>query len=99
MVAARYSASALAVFMNDSNEGTASSSLSLQQIEAISRAFDFLFNGLREARCRFESGNESGRDGAIHALETVLKFLSHFEPTHAEAPHSPLVALFDALMH
>jgi hypothetical protein len=86
--------------VSGSNEGGASSeaSLSPQDIEDLKAAFDFLYCGLREAKRRFETGDDSGRDGAIHAVETVVKFLSGFEPVVAEALHTPLARLFTDLM-
>jgi hypothetical protein len=61
-------------------------------------ALNFLWEGLREAKRRFQSGQDAGRDGAIHALETVVKFLALFGPVHREALHAPLARLFDDLM-
>jgi hypothetical protein len=70
------------------------------EFEALKEAFDFLYSALRVAKHRFETGNDAGRDGAIHALETVTKFLMMIcEPVRSEALHAPLAALFDALMH
>jgi hypothetical protein len=79
--------------MADLTDGAASSGTSPN------RAFDLLFAGLREAKCRFENGDHAGRDGVIHALESVLKFLGHFEQVENAALHAPLGALFDALLH
>jgi hypothetical protein len=72
--------------------------LSAEQIQAISDAFDFLYSGLREAKRRFQASDDAGRDGAIHAVETVIKFLSLYEPVRSESLHAPLSVLFDALM-
>jgi hypothetical protein len=72
--------------------------LSAEQIQAITEAFDFLDAGLREAKQRFQTGEHGGRDGSIHALETVIKFLSLYETVQTEALYAPLSALFNALM-
>jgi hypothetical protein len=77
------------------NEGKA---ISPKQIKALNRSFDFLYSGLREAKRRFDAGDDFGRDGAIHALELVIKFLSLFQPVRAEFLHAPLARLFTDLM-
>jgi hypothetical protein len=61
-------------------------------------ALNFLCEGLKEAKQRFQAGQDGGRDGAIHALEMVLKFLGLFEPVRAAALHAPLARLFTDLM-
>jgi hypothetical protein len=61
-------------------------------------AFSLLWEGLREAKRRFRTGQDTGRGGAIHALETVVKFLGLFDPVRREALHAPLARLFDDLM-
>jgi hypothetical protein len=81
--------------MNDQSQN----SLSTEQIAALNAAFDFLYAGLREAKQRFETGDDAGRDKAIHALEVIIKFLSDwFEPVQAEVLQAPLARLFDDLM-
>ena len=65
----------------------------------ISEAFDVLFAHLLEAKRRFENGDQAGRDGVVHALEAVLKFLALFEQVQSASLHAPLTALFDALLH
>jgi hypothetical protein len=77
----------------DSNDSAASPEA------AISQAFDVLFAQLLEAKRRFENGDHAGRDGVIHALESVLKFLGLFEQVQSAHLHAPLAALFDALLH
>jgi hypothetical protein len=64
----------------------------------VEEAFAFLYAELREANRRFQAGGDAGRDGAIHALETVLKFLHKFQPVLNEALHAPLARLFIDLM-
>jgi hypothetical protein len=61
-------------------------------------AFSDLWAGLREAKRRFKTGQDAGRDGAIHAVESVLKFLQRFDPVQSEALQAPLARLFDDLM-
>lgn len=61
-------------------------------------AFNLLWEGLREAKPRFQSGQDAGRDGATHALETVVKFLGRFDPVRKEALLAPLARLFDDLL-
>jgi hypothetical protein len=65
---------------------------------AITQAFDFLFLGLREAKRVFETGDDAGREGAIHAVEIVIKFLSRFDLVKSESLHAPLARLFTDLM-
>jgi hypothetical protein len=77
----------------ESNDSAASSEA------LISEAFDVLFAHLLEAKRRFENGDQAGRDGVVHALEAVLKFLALFEQVQSASLHAPLTALFDALLH
>ena len=67
--------------------------LSHQEIQAIQEAFDFLYSGLREAKSIFEAGDHAGRDGVIHAVETVLKFLSRYGPVRDERLPAPLAVM------
>jgi hypothetical protein len=78
--------------VSDDNQKAASpeASLSPEQIQALHQAFDFLYSGLREAKRLFETNDDSGREGAIHSVEIVIKFLSLFKPVLAEALHAPL---------
>jgi hypothetical protein len=83
-----------------SNKCNASdASLSAEQIQAITAGIDFLYSGLREANRRFQISEDSGRDGAVHALEIIIKFLGRYEPVRTEALYAPLIGLFDALMN
>jgi hypothetical protein len=64
-------------------------------------ALDSLYDGLREAKALFDDvspDTHKGREGAIHALETVLKFLSRWQPILDEALQTPLARLFNDLM-
>jgi hypothetical protein len=61
-------------------------------------ALDYLVGGLREAKDLFEGGDRGGREGAIHALETVIKFLGCFRPVLDDGLHAPLVTLLDGLL-
>jgi hypothetical protein len=56
------------------------------------------YKGLTEAKQLFEAGPAEGREGVIHALEAVIKFLILFDPVNANALHTPLARLFDDLM-
>jgi hypothetical protein len=67
-------------------------------LAAANAAFEDLFNDLRDAKGLFEAGDRGGREGAIHALESVVKFLGRFRPVLDEALHAPLAALLDALL-
>jgi hypothetical protein len=79
--------------------------LSNEEIQHISDAFNFLYHGLREAKSRFKNpvAGDAGRDGAIHALECVLKFFTVLHETGiyplivSHGVHAPLVRLFDDL--
>ena len=64
----------------------------------LDEAFRFLFDGLRTAKDCWASGGNNGRNGAIHALETVIKFLSLFDVVNSEALHAPIVCLFNDIM-
>jgi hypothetical protein len=80
--------------------------LTEEGIQHISDAFDYLYHGLKEAMRRFENpdAQDAGRDGAIHALEYVLKFFTVIERTGvypfiaAEGVHAPLARLHSDLM-
>jgi hypothetical protein len=76
-------------------QGTSPSS---EDIAALNAAFDFLYSGLRDAKKLFEGGNNVGREGAIHSVEILLKFLSRFRPVRDESLNAPLAALFNALL-
>jgi hypothetical protein len=69
------------------------------QLAAIESAFNNLYAGLVEAKRRFETGSNGGREGAIHAIESVLKFLEGSAVVRSNGLHAPLVALFDSLMN
>jgi hypothetical protein len=80
--------------------------LTQEEIHHISDAFNFLYHGLREAKSRFENpvAHDGGRDGAIHALEYVLKFFTVLERTEVyplivrDGVHAPLARLYSDLM-
>jgi hypothetical protein len=63
--------------------------------EQIDQIFDFLYAGLREAKRLYDAGDHAGREGAIHAVETVVKFLGLFKPVATESLHAPLVGLHE----
>jgi len=77
-------------------QGTSSSS---EDIAALNTAFDFLYGGLRDGKKLFETNDNAGREGAIHSLEVLLKFLSQFRPVLDEGLNAPLTALFNALLN
>jgi hypothetical protein len=77
--------------------GDASSSP--EDIADLNAAFDFLYSGLRDAKKLFEAGDKGGREGAIHALEILAKFLSRFQPVLDEGLNAPLAGLFNALLN
>jgi hypothetical protein len=72
---------------------------STEQLAAIKNAFNKLYAGLVNAKQLFESGHNNGREGAILALESVLKFLETSTVVQLYALHAPLAVLFDALMN
>jgi hypothetical protein len=79
--------------------------LSEEEISQMRDVFNFLYHGLRKAKQRFNSDVQNGgRDGAVHALEYVLKFFDALQRTGiyplilAEALNAPLSRLCDDLM-
>jgi hypothetical protein len=72
---------------------------SAKDLAAIKGAFNALYKGLIEAKQLFDSGRNEGREGAIHAVESVLKFLEGLTPIRSYRLHAPLVELFNALMN
>jgi hypothetical protein len=85
--------------MNDeqSQNGWHDTPPSSEEIE-LNEAFKSLYTGLREAKTLFGTGDDAGREGAIHALETVVKFLGRFQPVVDEGLHAPLAVLLDGLL-
>ena len=71
---------------------------SAEDVAALGATFNALYKGLIEAKQVFDSGRNEGREGVIHAVETVLKFLAKSGPIRSHGLHAPLAALFDALM-
>jgi hypothetical protein len=71
---------------------------SAEDIAALNAAFEFLYGGLRDAKNLFEAGDNAGREGVIHALENLVKFLSRFQPVIAEGLNAPLGSLLSALL-
>lgn len=63
--------------------------------------FNWLFSELKEANRRFRTGDDSGRDGVIHAVEAMLKLLTVFlvreKPFSDENVSAPLLVLHNAL--
>ena len=58
----------------------------------------YLFHELDRAKELHRSEANAGREGVIHSVETVLKFLQLFAPVISSALHTPLIVLFNALM-
>jgi hypothetical protein len=58
----------------------------------------YLFQELRKATELHQSNTNAGREGAIHSVETTIKFLSLFAPVISLRLHAPLGVLCDALM-
>jgi hypothetical protein len=67
-------------------------------IESVATAIDMLCDELREAKLLFESGCDTGREGAIHAVEALTKFLMLSETVRREGLIAPLGVLLSALM-
>lgn len=57
-----------------------------------------LFSSLYKAKLRFDATDDAGRDGALHALDAVLRFLMLFETVHVESLLTPLALLFGDLV-
>jgi hypothetical protein len=72
---------------------------SAEDLAALEAAFNALYKGLVEAKQLFESGRNNGREGAIYAVESVLKFLEKSGSVLSYGLHAPLVELFNALMN
>jgi hypothetical protein len=90
----------------ESAADAAQCTLSQEEIQHLADAFNFLYHGLKEAQQRFANlaAQDGGRDGAIHALEYVIKFFTCLEQTGVyplivrDGVHAPLARLFDDLM-
>jgi hypothetical protein len=86
----------------DTNDPT----LSPQEIVHIANALNFLFHSLKNAKRLFENpaAQNGGREGAVHALEHVLKFFEILKRTELyplildEGLHAPLVRLYADLI-
>jgi hypothetical protein len=64
----------------------------------LNEALAYLFEQLGKATELYQAEPNAGREGVIHSVETVLKFLSVFAPVISLSLHAPLAVLFDALM-
>jgi hypothetical protein len=69
-----------------------------EDLPRINEAFGCLFRELGKATELYQEPANAGREGVIHSVETVLKFLSRFGPVISSSLHAPLTVLFDALM-
>ena len=59
---------------------------------------DALFASLREAKCRFDAQDDTGRQGALHGLDAILRYLMLFQIVHVESLLTPLALLFGDLV-
>jgi hypothetical protein len=64
---------------------------------ALNVELERLQSGLREGQERFNTSNNTGRDGALHQLRAVIEFISRLQPVRDGRMHAPLVALHDAV--
>jgi len=69
-----------------------------RDLRRLNEALAYLFHELDRAKEFHRSEANAGREGVIHSVETVLKFLQLFAPVISSALHAPLAVLFDALM-
>jgi hypothetical protein len=65
----------------------------------VERLLDSLRDGLVEANRLYQAGKNGGREGAIHGVESVLKFLVQIPQIGDQGLTAPLAALHDALMN
>jgi hypothetical protein len=68
-------------------------------LRRLNEALAYLFDELGKAKELHRSDANAGREGVIHSVETMLKFLSLFGPVISSSLHAPLAVLFDALMN
>jgi hypothetical protein len=66
---------------------------------AILRLLDDLRGNLVEAVRLFDPREKGGREGAIHSVESVLKFLAQIPSIGDQRLTAPLLALFDGLLN
>jgi hypothetical protein len=67
-------------------------------LPSLNEALAYLFHELGKASELHQTDGNAGREGTIHSVETLLKFLSLFAPVISSRLHAPLAVLFDALM-
>jgi hypothetical protein len=79
--------------------GSLPESVQPNDLPRLNEALAYLFQELHKAALLYQSNPDAGREGVIHSLETVLKFLSVFAPVISSGLHAPLAVLFDALMN
>jgi hypothetical protein len=65
----------------------------------IERLLDALRDGLVKADRLFQAGEKGGREGAIHGVKSVLKFLTQIPQIGDQGLTAPLLTLVDALMN
>jgi hypothetical protein len=79
--------------------GTLPERIEPSDLRLLNEALAYLFQELDKANALYQSNANAGREGVIHSVETVLKFLSVFAPVISSRLHAPLAVLFDALMN
>jgi hypothetical protein len=79
--------------------GSLPESVQPNDLPRLNEALAYLFQELHQATLLYRSNPDAGREGVIHSVETVLKFLSVFAPVISSGLHAPLAVLFDALMN
>jgi hypothetical protein len=79
--------------------GSLPATIEPSDLPRLNEALAYLFQELAKAIELHRADTNAGREGAIHSVETVTKFLSLFSPVISSSLHAPLVALFDALMN
>ena len=67
-------------------------------LTSLNEALDYLFHELSTATEFHRTDINAGREGVIHSVETVTKFLSLFAPVISSSLHRPFGVLHDALM-
>lgn len=84
-------------FLNQ-HVGTVPETVGEADVAVLNAAFGILFDGLREARRKFEHEGDYGRAGAVTALNSLWQFIVLFEPAKAQTLEVPILRLQDALV-
>jgi hypothetical protein len=83
---------------NQSVIGRLPATIEVTDLPLLNEGLAFLFQELGNATALYQLDPQAGREGIVHSVETVIKFLSVFAPVIAARLHAPLGVLFDALM-